>query len=76
MLFRSVGCAAIVKSIIGLAADLGMDVIAEGIETPEQLNRLSRLGCPEIQGYLVGKPMPVENVRTFLSRPADSRAAA
>ena len=51
------GCAAIVKSIIRLAADLGMSVVAEGIETQEQLDYLRENGCAEGQGYLIGRPM-------------------
>ena len=58
--------AAIVKSVIGLAADLGMDVIAEGIETEAQLERLRSLNCPEIQGYLIAKPMPEDQVAGYL----------
>ena len=50
-------CAAIVKSIIRLAADLDMSVVAEGIETQEQLDYLRESGCAEGQGYLIGKPM-------------------
>ena len=69
------GSVAIVKSIIGLAADLGMDCIAEGIETPEQLAALRRLGCPEIQGYLIGKPMAAELIDAFLEAVGKKRAA-
>jgi EAL domain-containing protein (putative c-di-GMP-specific phosphodiesterase class I) len=69
------GSAAIVKSIIGLADDLGMEIIAEGIETREQLDALRKLGCPEVQGYLIGKPMPGENVRGFLEASARRHAA-
>jgi diguanylate cyclase (GGDEF)-like protein len=48
--------AAIVKSMIGLACDLGMGVTAEGVETVEQLSRLRAMKCSEVQGYLIGAP--------------------
>ena len=48
----------IVRKTIELAHDLEMLVIAEGVETAEQLDRLSRYGCDVAQGYLLGKPGP------------------
>ncbi len=51
---------AIVASIIGLARNLRLTTIAEGIESAEQLSLLQRLGCDEGQGYLIGRPMPAE----------------
>ena len=49
--------AAIATAIIGLGRTLELRVVAEGVETPEQLEFLRREGCDEIQGYLVAKPM-------------------
>ena len=49
----------IVKSTIQLADSLGMKVIAEGIETKEQANLLTALGCQTLQGYYFGKPSPL-----------------
>ncbi|WP_256937572.1 EAL domain-containing protein, partial [Enterobacter chuandaensis] len=46
----------IVKLITGMAKSLNMRVIAEGVETEEQLQRLQALGCDLVQGYLFGKP--------------------
>ncbi|MEZ5231943.1 MAG: bifunctional diguanylate cyclase/phosphodiesterase [Acidimicrobiales bacterium] len=47
----------IVRSLVQLADSLGLDVIAEGVETPLQLEHLCRLGCRSVQGYLLARPM-------------------
>ncbi|MEX2658447.1 MAG: EAL domain-containing protein, partial [Acidimicrobiales bacterium] len=47
-----------VRAIVGLAAALGLEVVAEGVETPEQLAVLRSLGCHRAQGYLFGRPGP------------------
>ena len=52
----------IVKVIVDLAHSLGLDVVAEGIETQEQLNVLKSLGCEYGQGYLFAYPLPSEDV--------------
>ena len=59
----------ILESIIQLAIKLGLKVKAEGIETVQQAEILTRLGCQQMQGYLLGKPMDVEQLeaRTFVS---------
>ncbi len=51
--------AVIVQTIIGMAHNLGVAVIAEGVETEAQRACLERFGCPTYQGYLFGKPMPL-----------------
>ena len=50
--------AAIVQAIIGLAKNLEMRVIAEGLETPEQMAFLTSHQCEEAQGYLISRPLP------------------
>lgn len=60
----------IVETIITLAHQLGMDAIAEGIETPEQLEQLHRLGCEEGQGYLFAKPLSPEKAEIAIASPS------
>lgn len=49
--------AAIVKSIIELAHSLGIEVVAEGVESTEAMDMLSGWGCEEAQGYCISKPI-------------------
>ncbi|MEM7142670.1 MAG: EAL domain-containing protein [Actinomycetota bacterium] len=58
--------ATIVKSIVSLGQNLGLDVVAEGVETPSALTRLSMLGCGHAQGYLLSKPLPYDDLVDFL----------
>ena len=61
--------AAIVRTILALADSLDLAVVAEGVETTGQLEFLKRHGCKAFQGYLFGRPMPVEMLERAL-RPA------
>ncbi|USB33005.1 EAL domain-containing protein [Paenibacillus sp. YPG26] len=56
----------VVGTIIELSRNLDMKVVAEGIETDEQLRLLEQLGCHEAQGYLCGRPMPADDLTRFL----------
>jgi len=56
----------IVKSIIDLAHNLGLSVVAEGVETSETLNHLNKLGCDVAQGYIISKPLPVTEFEKFI----------
>jgi EAL domain-containing protein (putative c-di-GMP-specific phosphodiesterase class I) len=58
----------VMRSIISLGADLGIDVIAEGVETEEQFRMLEDLGCPRVQGYLLGRPMPPKQAQLALRK--------
>nr|WP_246324005.1 bifunctional diguanylate cyclase/phosphodiesterase [Petropleomorpha daqingensis] len=57
---------AIVRSVVELGRTLGIDVVAEGVETPGQLALLRDLGCRFLQGYLLGRPVPPEQLRAVL----------
>ena len=57
---------AIVKAAIGLARLLGIDMIAEGVETEQQLGLLKSWGCRAAQGFYFAKPMPAEDVTSLL----------
>lgn len=59
--------AALVMAIVSLAHTLRLRVVAEGVETQEQLRFLRLLRCDEIQGYLISKPLPVEGIEQLLA---------
>jgi EAL domain-containing protein (putative c-di-GMP-specific phosphodiesterase class I) len=56
-----------VKMIVTLAHSLGMDVVAEGVETAEQLTKLRELGCNFVQGYLFSRPVDSQLASQFLT---------
>jgi EAL domain-containing protein (putative c-di-GMP-specific phosphodiesterase class I) len=58
-----------VKTIIELARALGMDVVAEGVETREQRNLLRDLGCRYGQGFLFSRPLSAEGITELLRLP-------
>jgi diguanylate cyclase (GGDEF)-like protein len=66
----------IVAMIVTLAHTLGLKVVAEGVEEDEQRRLLRELGCDQIQGYLVSRPLPAPEIEALLRRPAAGRAAA
>jgi EAL domain-containing protein (putative c-di-GMP-specific phosphodiesterase class I) len=59
----------IVRTIVELARVLGMDIVAEGIETVEQLNLLKGMGCRYGQGYYFSRPLPAEQIEALLCCP-------
>lgn len=61
--------AAILRSIRAIATDLGLETVAEGVETPAQLAFLETTGCRIFQGYLFGRPMPLADFELSVIAP-------
>jgi EAL domain-containing protein (putative c-di-GMP-specific phosphodiesterase class I) len=59
---------AVVQTIISLAQSLNLSTVAEGVETEEQVDVLELLRCNEMQGYLIGRPCPREEITAALRR--------
>ena len=60
--------ATIVRAVIGLARGLAIPVVAEGVETKEQLEFLAAEKCDQVQGYLIGRPAPIEHYAEVVGR--------
>lgn len=74
---RNPQSAAIIRAVIGLGHGLNLPVVAEGVETKEQLAFLKRENCNEIQGYLIGRPAPIAQYgRLTGAAPTTEQAAA
>jgi diguanylate cyclase (GGDEF)-like protein/PAS domain S-box-containing protein len=65
----------IVKTILNLARTMGMDVVAEGVETHEQCEALARLGCSHVQGYFFSRPLQAEAAEALMREQATMRRA-
>ncbi|MBX3453866.1 EAL domain-containing protein [Ferrovibrio sp.] len=63
---RDANAARLVEAVLAMARGLGLDAVAEGVETAEQLNFLRRRGCEMAQGFLLGRPQPVEKLPATL----------
>ncbi|WP_394652888.1 EAL domain-containing protein [uncultured Sphingomonas sp.] len=72
---RNVSDRVMVRSTIELAHSLGRSVVAEGVETPEILSELAKLGCDRAQGYLIGKPVPLPVLIKLIEEKKIVRAA-
>jgi diguanylate cyclase (GGDEF)-like protein len=68
--------AAIVRSIVELGHNLSLRVVAEGVETPQAYEALRACGCDVAQGFLMARPMPVQDLSRWLATTAPPRAAA
>ncbi len=64
----------LVRTIIAMGISMGMDVVAEGVESVEQLEAVRALGCPKAQGYLIGRPVPAEALPAALRAIDELRA--
>ena len=66
--------AAIIRAVIGLGRGLELPVVAEGVETKSQLDFLTREACDQVQGYVVGRPLPIEEYADLIGRrPAEPK---
>jgi len=63
---------AIVRAVASIGQSLGMATVAEGVETEEQMARIASDGCTDVQGYLISRPMPPEQIGNFLLLQNDS----
>ncbi len=67
---------AFIRAVAGLGKSLGISTTVEGVETTEQLARLRREGCTEVQGYIFGPPRPEHEVSAMLAHPRIAELAA
>lgn len=58
---------AITKAVVAMAQSMNLEVIAEGVETAEQIELLTRLNCTEIQGYYLSKPIPASSIAAYMA---------
>jgi diguanylate cyclase (GGDEF)-like protein/PAS domain S-box-containing protein len=72
---RNPQSAAIVRAVIGLGRGLKIPIVAEGVETNEQLKFLEQEACGEIQGYLIGRPAPIERYSEIVGHKIGARQA-
>jgi EAL domain-containing protein (putative c-di-GMP-specific phosphodiesterase class I) len=70
---RNAQSTAIIRAVIGLGHGLNLPVSAEGVETNEQMNFLKRESCDEVQGFLFGRPQPIEAYADLVGREASAR---
>jgi len=67
-LSKNLQSAAIIRAVIGLGHGLNLPVVAEGVETEEQRAFLTREACDQVQGYLLGRPRPIEDYAEVVGR--------
>ena len=65
----------LVRAMIGLAHELGLQVVAEGVEGAAQLGQLQRFGADQAQGYLISKPLPLAELMPFLDQGRSAEAS-
>ena len=72
---RNPQSAAIVRAVVGLGHGLEMSIVAEGVETEEQLSFLADEGCDAVQGYYIGKPLPIDQYDALVGRTTGDAAS-
>lgn len=60
----------LLEAIVNIAHSLSLQTVAEGVEQPEQLAAVRRMGCDLVQGYLLGRPLPVEEAQRLIGQGA------
>ncbi len=65
---RNPQSAAIIRAVIGLGHGLDIPIVAEGVETQEQLEFLRKVNCASVQGYFIGKPAPIQQYSSWVGR--------
>ena len=66
----------LVRTLVTMGQSMALDLVAEGIETVQQLQTLREMGCDKAQGYLISRPMPPEAIRTTITAMGDLSAMA
>ena len=66
---------AIVGAITSLGASFGMTTVAEGVETPEQMQRIRAKGCTDVQGYLISRPIPAAEIFRLFAEQAIAKTS-
>ncbi len=67
---------AIVRAVASLGAALGMATVAEGVETPEQMDSIRQEGCTDVQGYLISRPISATAIRALFAQQANAARPA
>ena len=75
-LSKNAECASIVSAVAGLGRSLRIAVVAEGIETDDQLVLVRAAGCTHAQGFLFGRPCPVAELKFVQLRPVNQKVDA
>jgi len=73
---RSAQSATIIRAVIGLARGLELPVLAEGVETKEQLAFLAKENCDQVQGFLIGRPLPIADYANLTGNPSKTQPHA
>ncbi|MEM8571849.1 MAG: EAL domain-containing protein [Pseudomonadota bacterium] len=69
------GAACVVRAVTNIARDLNVTTVAEGVETAEQLERLTELGCDSVQGFLLGRPLDREGAKAMILAESAAQSA-